>query len=415
MFLKHFSQSHLSRDARLLTAATGVFCVSFMGIQMLLKPLYILRLGYGVEYLGLFGATGALSYLIMSVPSGMLSSYWGARPTMLLGGVITIIGMGILPLVEYLPDAWHTAWPIFTQAVLTTGWAFFNVNLVPALMAATTAETRNSAFALNSTLRGFGALLGMVSGGLLPNLFAWQGGFTLDMPDPYRLGLLLSALLGIAGLAPLFLLQARPPMATYTVDQPRAGFPLFAFLLLIFHVFFAQAGIAVCQTFCTAYMDTDLQLMPSIIGLITGAGQLAAVLAPLLTPRLAARYGNAWVLMATTLCSALSLIPLALIPTWFGVGVGGLGVMALAAMWMPTLQVFQMELVNARWRAIAYGILSMAMSVTYGSTSYFGGHFVAAWGYQNLFLLSIGLSLVGVILMWGMSLTTARLAVRQQA
>jgi MFS family permease len=86
------------RDAKLLIAVSGVFAISFFGIQMLLKVLYILRLGYGPEYVGLFGASSALAYMAMGLPSGALGSRIGARKIMLLGGVLTVLGMAILPL-----------------------------------------------------------------------------------------------------------------------------------------------------------------------------------------------------------------------------------------------------------------------------------------------------------------------------
>ncbi len=409
-----FSFSQFSRDARLLTLATGIFAISFLGVQMLSKVLYILRLGYGVEYLGVFGATGAISYMLMSIPSGTLSNYWGARRTMFIGGVITIIAMGMLPAVEYLPAGLHLAWPIITQAVLSAGWALFNINLVPTLMGATTPQNRSSAYALNSVFRGMGSFIGILTGGMLPGLFVYTMGYRLDLPDPYRLSLWVSAALGLIALIPLFLVRPVKQVNTVMQDRPREGFPWMIIILLVFHVYFAQIGIAVCQTFCSAYMDTDLRLSPAMIGLITGAGQFAAIWAPLFAPRLGERYGHAWVLMATTVGTAVSLLPLALIPHWASVGIGGIGIIALAAMWMPALQVFQMELVDARWRSLAYGIVSMAMSLTYASTSFFGGHFVERWGYPSLFLLSMGLSLVGVVIVWGMRRASATL-VQQRA
>jgi MFS family permease len=149
-------------------------------------------------------------------------------------------------------------------------------------------------------------------------------------------------------------------------------------------------------------MDSDLRLSTALIGLITGAGQFAGVLSPLVAPRLAARYGHAWLLTTTTFATALSLLPLALLPHWSGVTVGSLGITALAAVWMPAFQVFQMELVDARWRGLAYGIVSMAMSLTYASASLFGGRIAAQWGYGRLFLLAVGLSLLGALVIWGM-------------
>lgn len=410
--LAQFSQARFSRDTQLLTIATGVFAVSFMGIQMLAKTLYILRLGYGLEYLGLFGATGAISYMAMSLPSGALGSYWGTRWTMFIGGVITVSGMASLPLVELLPSALRPIWPIVTQAITSGGWALFNINMVPALMGATTVQNRSSAYALNSMMRGFGSFTGAITAGLLPTLFQTLWGYSPELPDPYRLSLWVAAVIGLLALIPLFLARPTVQVVTTTQEQVATGFPVLTITLLVFHVYFAQVGIAVCQTFCSAYMDSDLRLTPAMIGLIIGAGQFAAVLAPLFGPRLAARHGHPWLLTATNLASAFSLLPLALLPHWSGVAVGGLGVMALSALWMPALQVFQMELVDARWRSLAYGIVSMAMSLTFASTSLLGGRFAAQWGYQRLFLLAVGLSLVGVVIIWAMRRNPAVLASR---
>jgi len=61
--------SGFGRDVNLLLLATGILAISFFGIQMLLKILYVLHLGYGPAYLGMFNAAGALGYMAMSLPA----------------------------------------------------------------------------------------------------------------------------------------------------------------------------------------------------------------------------------------------------------------------------------------------------------------------------------------------------------
>ena len=409
-----FAQARFSRDTQLLTIATGIFAVTFLGIQGLAKTLYILRLGYGLEYLGLFGATGAFAYMAMGLPSGALGGYIGTRWSMFIGGIITVAGMAVLPLVEFLPPTWHYAWPLVTQALTSVGWSLFSINLVPALMSAATVTNRSSAYAINSMMRGLGAFIGALLAGLLPNLGYALFGYATDQPDSYRLSLWLAALLGIFALWPILRARTTAAVGSTSQAQPSAPFPVWIFFWLVLHVYLAQMGIAVCQTFCSAYMDTDLQLSTAVIGLIAGAGQFAGVLSPLVAPRLAARHGHTWLLTTTTLAAALSLLPLALLPHWSGVAVGSLGVTALSAVWMPAFQVFQMELVDARWRGLAYGIVSMAMGLTYASASLAGGQIAAQWGYQRLFLLAVGLSLLGALISWAMRRNPAVLASRAQ-
>ena len=395
--------SHLSRDAKLLIAALTVFATSFYGIYGLLRVLYILRLGHGPEYVGLFSGAGALTFMVMGLPSGALGSRYGVRRVMLIGGAISVAGMGLLPLVEFIPVGAQKVWPIATQILLTIGWSMFNVNFVPALMAATTLANRGSIYALSSALRGFGTMAGTVSGGMLPGLFGAIIGQTLEVPGPYRFGLWVAAAVGVLALLPLGRITSMEREVSKERAESKGPFPVVLIALIVAHVYLTRVGWSSARAFSSAYMDTDLRLSPSSIGLITGAGQFVAMLTPLLAPRLAARRSHGWMLMVTSLGTAVSLVPLALIPHWAPAGLGSLGVVAMSAIWMPTLQLFQMELVEDRWRPLAYGALTMGMGLSFGMVSIGGGYVIAAVGYGSIFLIgavvaAMGAALMGVLL-----------------
>jgi MFS family permease len=383
----------------LLNAAAGIFAVSFFGIRMLLTVLYLLRLGYGLEYIGVFGAIGALAYMTMSLPSGALGGRLGMRKTMLAGGVTAVIGMTMLPLVEFLPSWSRYGWPVLSQVVLIGGWALFSVNLVPALMATTSAHNRNTAFAFSSMVRGLGTLVGTLIGGLLPLLFVTISGGSLDDAAPYRYALWTSAFLGLLSLIPLRLISRVSPITTDTREKVKGPFPVWPVFLIALYAYLSQGGSATCGAFCNAYMDTDLHLSAAAIGLISGAGQLLAVFAPLFVPRMAALHSSAWTLSVTSVGIAISLLPLALIPNWFAAGLGRVGILALTAIWLPVLQVYQMELVEDERRSLAYGIFSAVMGFGFASISLAGGYIVAERGYQSLFLLGAGMCLLGAALM----------------
>ncbi|MEA3345037.1 MAG: MFS transporter [Chloroflexota bacterium] len=375
--------------------------MSFFGIHKLLRLLYILRLGHGPEYVGLFSAASALSFMGMSLPGGSLGRSFGTRRIIFLGSIIMIVGMVIQPLGEFVPTAIQDLWPIGSQMVITAGWSMLNVNLVPALMAAATKRNRNNAYALSSSLKGLGTFLGIISGGMLPGLFAQALHQTLDTPGPYRCALWVSAALGTFGLIPLSFIGQVEGIAPEEREEARGPFPVLPVALMIAYVFLRHGGWAACQAFYNAYLDTDLHPTASSIGLITGTGQFLAIPAALLTPRLTARRSNGWILAATTVGMAISLIPLALIPHWAAAGVAQMAILVLSAIWMPALQVFQMELVEAQWRSMAYGAVSMAMGLSFGSISLLGGYVIAARGYQTLFLLGAGLSMAAAVLMVG--------------
>ena len=394
------SHGSFGRDTRLLIAASGLFALPFYGIQMVLRVLYVLRLEHGPEYVGLFGSVGAFAYMAMGLPSGALGRRFGIRRTMLVGGVITVIGMALLPFTEFLPAWAQDAWPIASSAFRTLGWSMFNVNLIPALTAATSAAQRSRAYSLNGMLNGLGTFVGTVSGGMLPGLFGRLLGQSLDVPRPYGVALWAAAAISVTALIPLLLVSRLEAETVEERAQVQGPFPLLAVALMVVHVFLSRGGWAICQSFASAYMDTVLLLPASAIGLISGLGQFAATLTPLLNPRLARRWGDGWTLMVTALGTGIGVLPMALFSHWSAVAVGSIGVLSLSAMWMPALHVFQMEQVEPRWRSLAYGTVSMAMGLSFGLLSLLGGYVVAGAGYRSLFAIGAGISVAGGGVMW---------------
>jgi MFS family permease len=394
------SRGAFGRDTRLLIASAGLFALPFYGIQMVLRVLYVLRLGHGPEYVGLFSSVGAFAYMGMGLPSGALGRRFGIRRTMLFGGAMTIVGMALLPLTEYLPLGLQDAWPIASSAFRTMGWSMYNVNLIPALTAATSVPHRSRAYSVNGMLKGLGTFVGAVSGGMLPGFFGRLLGQPLDVARPYGAALWTAAAISVTALVPLAFVGRMEAQTVEERAEAQGPFPLLPVALLILHVFLSHGGWAVRQAFANAYMDTALFLSASAIGLVTGLGQFASMLTPLLNPGLARRWGDGWTLTVAALGIGVSLLPMALFPYWPAVALGSTGVLSLSAMWLPALHGFQMDQVEPRWRSLAYGALSMAMGLSFASMSLLGGYVIVQAGYRTLFAIGAGISVAGAGLMW---------------
>ena len=394
------SMRDFSRDARMLIIASGLFAVSFFGVQTLLKVLYVIRLGYGPVYVGLFTSMGAITYMSMGLPSGALGSRFGVRRIMIIGGIISVVGMASLPLTEFVPVALRNFWPNFSQVLTTMGWSMLNVNLIPTLMANTTEWNRNSAYALNSAFRETGTLAGTLVGGLLPGLFANVIGQTLGDPAPYRYALWVGAGLGLVAVTPLTFVKRVKSTAVKTRIKPSGSAPIIPILTMGIYVYVRHAGWATCKGFCNAYMDTDLHLTASSIGLIGSVAQIGAIIATLITPRLLSLYSNGRVLFVTTIGVSLSLLPMAFIPNWVAAGLGRIIYQIVSAIWIPTLQVFQMELVDSEWRALTYGATAMVMGFGFGSMSLAGGYIIAARGYGSFFFIGACFELLSAAILW---------------
>ena len=95
--------SSSSRSARLYFITASLVGFTLEGIHALLFNLYLLRLGYGPEFIGLINGIGMCAFAICSLPAGRLTQRWGCRRMMLTGLVLVIVGYGLLLLVELDP------------------------------------------------------------------------------------------------------------------------------------------------------------------------------------------------------------------------------------------------------------------------------------------------------------------------
>ena len=103
------------------------------------------------------------------------------------------------------------------------------------------------------------------------------------------------------------------------------------------------------------YLDARLHVATALIGTLVAAGQLLAVVAALAMPLLAARWGTGRTFVVASAGMALCLLPLALIHHWAAAGFGFMGMIALASITRPAINVYQMETVVEGWRPAMSG------------------------------------------------------------
>jgi len=400
------SPRDFSHDARQLIIVTGLISASYFGAFALLRGLFLLRLGYDTAYLGTYYAAGALTFMMMGVPSGAFGQRFGTRATMLAGGCLAVGGMFLLPATALIPAAVRDLWPPLTQIVTVSGWSMLSVNSVPALMLVTTDENRTAAYALTGVLRGIGSFTGTLIGGMLPGLVARVVSRHAPSPvgpqsaSPYAWALFISAISGLASMIPLVRIRGglRPARAD-TQPVNRGPFPAALVIALIVYVFLRHMGWTTSQAYSAPYMDTDLHLSTPTIGLLTSIGQIAAIGATLLLPQMTGRWSHGRIVALSTTLQLASLALMASLRHWSAAGLGLLGIQVSAGIWLPELQIFQMELVDKGWRGLAYGAVAMAMGLGFGSMSIFGGRLITARGYRELFVIGALFSAVASGLM----------------
>jgi MFS family permease len=173
----------------LFLAATAINGFAFFGIYNLLLNLYLLRLGYGPQLIGLVNAVGPLAFGIGSIPAGMISQRWGSRRALIASYSGVLIAFSLLPFAESMPTSWQPVWILVNNGLAWLAATLFAVNTGPYLMASTTPHERNHAFAIHATVSPVAGFAGNLVGGLLPGFFAGMLSLSLDDPSTYRFSL----------------------------------------------------------------------------------------------------------------------------------------------------------------------------------------------------------------------------------
>ncbi|MFN2302516.1 MAG: MFS transporter, partial [Anaerolineales bacterium] len=129
MVNKYFQQMRLiSRDAWLCIVSWTVLGFAYFGIYLVLFNLYLLRLGYGYEFVGLVNGVGMIVFAIFSVPAGILGNRLGIRRMMIAGMGLMTLGFGALPFAEFVPVAWQEGWFLVTWSLVSISAPLFTVN-----------------------------------------------------------------------------------------------------------------------------------------------------------------------------------------------------------------------------------------------------------------------------------------------
>jgi MFS family permease len=389
-----------SRNARLYIIAWALIGFGYIGIYLVLANLYLLRLGYGPEFVGLVNGIGLFAMVPSSLPAGALGRRWGSRRMMIAGMILMTAGFGFIPLAESVPTGWRSSWLVGNWVLACLAAPLFTVNGPPFLMGSTTPEERDHAFSVSQALSSLSGFAGSVVGGFLPGLFSSALGVALDQPAPYRYPLFLVAVLFFVGI--LVVLATREVGVGQTQEsaagEGRGPFILIAFAAL-FRLLLATGDYAP-STFLNVYMDAGLHAPTSLIGSVAAVGRLMGGVAALAMPIVVQRWGKEPTIGLGTMAVAFSLVVLVLVPHWGTASIGFIAAIALVSLVNSAFNVYGQEIVSPGWRAVMSGANWMAMGVGASSIVAGGGYIIAALGYRSLFLTAAALTGVGAILFW---------------
>lgn len=385
---------------RLLLSIPLTFITAF-GLQPVLQNLYLLRLGFDVQFIGLLAGIGQIIWAAAAIPAGMLGNRIGLRNSLLLGYALFGLGLALLLLVESIPISLWQTWLIASQVISWCGVALLSVNCAPYLMATTGERERRYAFAVFSASSPTMAFFGSLIGGALPELLVNRFGLSLDQPDPYRLALWPGVIL--AGGAVAILFAADPAYVIRQGSQERnvTRVPLALLAFIGSLAFLGSISDGALRTFFNVYLDSRLGLAPSTIGSVLGLAQLLPIGAALAVPLLANRLGIGYALMTSSVGAAIFLAGLAATPLIGVVFVMYMAYVAMQTMTNTTRGIFGQEIFSARWRTSSQSISVVGGALGWALAGIGGGALIQARGFAALYFACALCTLLAAGLLYG--------------
>jgi MFS family permease len=387
-----------NRDVRLYLITTMIIGLTVDGgVYTVLFNLYLLRLGYGPEFVGLVNGSGMLVFALCCLPAGTLSGRLGNRRMMIIGLTLLLIGCGLLPFAELRTGNWQAGWLFTTWCFAFIGFAMYFVNTAPFVMTVTHQSERNHVFSVQAAVWSLAGFAGSLIGGFLPGLFAIYLGVSLDQAAPYRYSLLVASLLLIPSV--LAIVATREGHTQPIKERQAAGeaspLKLIAFLTLV--RLLVVTGVGTLFTFFNVYMDAGLQISTVHIGVLSAVGRLLSIPTALIVPLLTVRWGSGRTAAWASLGTAFSMLPLIFISHWGAAGLGYIGTIALTSIRYPAFLVYTMERVSPGWRGTMSGAGEMASGLSFSAMALGGGYIIEAFGYRSFFLTGASLTVVGTL------------------
>ncbi len=351
--------SRFSRNARLFLSY-ALMAQLGAGIWLVMFNLYLLRLGFSTNFVGLFIMVDMLFHGLVAFPAGLIADKIGRRRAFFIATCINLAARGALLFTQ------DPAMLLVLAGVSGIGEAFHGVAGPPFIMENSEPEERPLLFSLNWMF----LLLSRSAGSALPLVWA----VALGVPDldigSARWVLVASLPLTLAALAPLaFMVEKRAELVQSFLDllalKNVVNFSNIAKLTLCGLV--VGMGFGLATRFFNVFFDLALGASDRQISAIFAVGALAGASSILFSGMFVRKWGKTRSIVATQLASAPFLMLMVLVPAI----VPGLPIVvvflllrdASYSISMPARDQLAMELTVAQERGTAAGMTHMSFDL----------------------------------------------------
>jgi MFS family permease len=377
---------------------------SFAGIYAVLLSLYLIRLGYGVDFVGLVNTAGALALAVFAIPAGAFGARWGYRKMVILGLTGGVVFSALLILAQsFSPDIQRLSL-IISYGFYSLSMTLVAVNGIPFLANAATDDSRVHVFSVYGAIAPLGGFFGSIIAGFMPKAVAGLTGASLEQALPYSLSLWIVPVLFFVFLG-LFIFLTRSSqnmtgqrsIGTGTKATEKAPVTLFMIMFLV--TVLRISSFYAIFVFFSVYLDS-LKTPTTTIGMITAIGRLIPVLAALLTPLFVSRTGKFKLVILVSICSAIFVLPIGLFPDLTAAAISLVVISIANAIAAAAFTPLHQEATPEKWRSLMAGSVFCAEAVSFALMAFLGGFMIKSLGYQPFFLVSAGTTFLSAFFFW---------------
>lgn len=383
-----------SRNARLLLLALGLLGVSY-GAFTTLFTLYIVEIGYSEDFLGLLVGVGTVGGAVAALPAGLLCDRLGARRGLLLGTLVTALGI----LIECTITI---DWLLLAGGLIAAaGVTLLYVAQAPFLAANSTEEERMHLFSVAAALLVAVSIAGSLYAGGFPKLLQtlWPG---IPLATAYRWTLLAAGVVSAGCLIPLLRLRdpvdPPPPLGSWATLMVCLRSGAVRRLVLTGLVLALGGGLVV--PFVNVYLMREFGAGSGTVGLIRSLGIVVQVLGSLAAPWLGLRLGLVGGVAAARLVSAPFLLLMGFLPFLPAAAAA----FALRTFFVylsdPLHTDFSMRIIPPEVRATANSLTFLGWNATLALGGWAGGQLIVRAGYEPLFLLGSSITAAAAAIYW---------------
>ena len=382
--------NEISHNARLYLLFVLLTALN-VGIYGVIFNLYILRLGFKEDFLGLILSLSSTSIGVFAIPAALVCDRLGRKRTLLYSTLLLALSLLFL---------YNTS----SGDLLALFSIVYGISMALSIIAGGTFMVENSGpyermhlFSAYYIIYAISTLSGNLIGGFIPDLLVGIGPISSDpsFTSPYRLTLYISLAATIISILPLIFIE-EDGKGTLEVAK-RVQFDVFksiakSRIIRRMALVYSLCGIGwgISLPYFNVYFDVALKASASQIGLIFSISQLAMVVGYFLVPMLTERMGKVRLASSVQILSIPFLLVFVFTSSIIVAAFGYVVRNVLMNMANPAFNSFKLEIVSPEERSMMNSVTWMACYTFVGLGTYAGG-IIMAGGHNTMPFLIAGI------------------------